>query len=318
MIVVIFSDVHGILQSLRQFATDIEALEIDSENYIVDALWCLGDLVGYGKQPLQVVDAMPRFLARYPGSVCLRGNHDQGVLDIRDGKDTSIMVGESSINNLPFGVGGLIILRQHAKHLKPNHFAFLEGLALRMEPLPGFLVAHGQYDSANDDHTLWEYTTKTEAAQRWQFEKVMQNRASHNGSTPLRMIAVGHYHLPGLWCWDRDADTVDAIVDDAVWAETWYEFDDLASTPLLINPGSISLPRTHTENVIPRFASYVVLDIADDGNAARVSFRRHFYPTDPLIGENGKIGPGYTMGEVLREQISRCSLERRAELEGEI
>ena len=41
----------------------------------VDAIWCLGDLVGYGPRPNECTAAVSR-----AASVCLVGNHDLGVL----------------------------------------------------------------------------------------------------------------------------------------------------------------------------------------------------------------------------------------------
>jgi len=46
---------------------------VDAEG--ADELWCLGDLVGYGARPDEVVQ-----LVRERASVCLAGNHDLGVL----------------------------------------------------------------------------------------------------------------------------------------------------------------------------------------------------------------------------------------------
>ena len=66
MRVLVISDIHANVVAL-------EAVLADAPAY--DAVWCLGDLVGYGPNPNECV-ARVRTL---PGLVCLLGNHDQAV-----------------------------------------------------------------------------------------------------------------------------------------------------------------------------------------------------------------------------------------------
>ena len=70
--VAVLSDVHGNLPALRAVLAEIEGEG-------VDAVWCLGDLVGYGAQPDECVA-----LAREACDVCLVGNHDLVVLGCLD------------------------------------------------------------------------------------------------------------------------------------------------------------------------------------------------------------------------------------------
>ena len=67
--IAVLSDVHGNLPAFRAVLEDIDSAD-------VDAVWCLGDLVGYGAQPDECVE-----LAAERCPVCLAGNHDLGVLD---------------------------------------------------------------------------------------------------------------------------------------------------------------------------------------------------------------------------------------------
>ena len=68
MRVAVISDIHGNLHALE---TVLAA--IDDER--PDALWCLGDLVGYGPRPNECT---ARVAER--ANVCLVGNHDLGVI----------------------------------------------------------------------------------------------------------------------------------------------------------------------------------------------------------------------------------------------
>ncbi len=72
MRVAIFSDIHGNLQALDAVLADIDAQR-------PDAIYCLGDLVGYGANPNEVADKVRR--GDYP---TVMGNYDDGVGFDRD------------------------------------------------------------------------------------------------------------------------------------------------------------------------------------------------------------------------------------------
>ena len=69
MKVAIISDIHGNMDAFRQVLKDIEASGID-------AVVCLGDNVGYGPEPEQVIREV-----RERNIPCVMGNHEQAVLD---------------------------------------------------------------------------------------------------------------------------------------------------------------------------------------------------------------------------------------------
>jgi putative phosphoesterase len=65
--VTIFGDIHGNLPALEAVLTDMEARELS-------LLYCLGDLVGYGIFPNEVIE-----MIRERNIPTLMGNYDQGV-----------------------------------------------------------------------------------------------------------------------------------------------------------------------------------------------------------------------------------------------
>jgi len=69
MRVAIISDIHGNLDAFRQVLNDIEASGIN-------AVVCLGDNVGYGPEPEQVIRQV-----RERNIPCVMGNHEKAVLD---------------------------------------------------------------------------------------------------------------------------------------------------------------------------------------------------------------------------------------------
>jgi predicted phosphodiesterase len=71
MAILVISDIHANL-------TALEAVLADAGE--VDAVWCLGDLVGYGPDPNACVER----IRSLPNLICLMGNHDAAVLDQLD------------------------------------------------------------------------------------------------------------------------------------------------------------------------------------------------------------------------------------------
>src|SRR5437660_10094991 len=64
----IISDIHSNLEALTAVLDDAEAHDVDE-------IVCLGDVVGYGPSPIEVVD-----LVRERASACVRGNHDEALV----------------------------------------------------------------------------------------------------------------------------------------------------------------------------------------------------------------------------------------------
>ena len=63
----LISDIHSNVESLEAVLADIRAQGVTE-------VFCLGDLVGYGPNPREVIDEIIKC------KVCLLGNHDQGAL----------------------------------------------------------------------------------------------------------------------------------------------------------------------------------------------------------------------------------------------
>ena len=68
MRVAVISDIHANLHALEAVLAAIETAG-------VDALWCLGDTVGYGPRPNECCD-----LVREASSLALVGNHDLAAI----------------------------------------------------------------------------------------------------------------------------------------------------------------------------------------------------------------------------------------------
>lgn len=67
MNIALFSDIHANLPALESFFKDVE-------NRKADAIYCLGDLVGYNVWPNEVINEI-----RKRGIPTIAGNYDQGI-----------------------------------------------------------------------------------------------------------------------------------------------------------------------------------------------------------------------------------------------
>jgi len=151
MRVAVISDVHGNYHALAAVLD-----QVDSER--VDAVWCLGDTVGYGPLPNECCDSVAEHAA-----ICLVGNHDLVVL------------GDLSVSD--FNDEAAAAARWTAGVLTQRSRDFLQRLAPAAE-VDGVDLFHA---SARDP--IWEYVLTEEAA-RGTLER---------SDAPL--VLVGHSHV---------------------------------------------------------------------------------------------------------------------------
>ncbi|MEJ7717361.1 MAG: metallophosphoesterase family protein [Thermoleophilaceae bacterium] len=149
--VAIISDVHGNLPAFR-------AVLEDAERVGVDALWCLGDLVGYGAQPDECVA-----LARRRCDRCLLGNHD--------------LVALGRLDVTTFSPNAAIAATWTAERLGVEARDYLSGLATH-EPDPPIGLFH-----ASPRDPVWEYVLSTMQA------------GGCMDAMDARMGAIGHSHV---------------------------------------------------------------------------------------------------------------------------
>jgi predicted phosphodiesterase len=162
MRVAVISDVHANYHALEAVLEQIDAAR-------VDAVWCLGDTVGYGPRPNECCERVEARADR-----CLVGNHDLvalGELNVSDFNDeaAAAAVWTSSV-------------------LTPESRVFLESLR-PVGQAEGVDLYHA---SARDP--VWEYVLTEEAA-RATFEL-----------SPAPLILVGHSHV--ALALTRDGDNV--------------------------------------------------------------------------------------------------------------
>ncbi len=147
----IISDIHANLPALEAVLADIERAG-------VDAIWCLGDVVGYGAQP----DECSALVAERC-ELCLVGNHDLAVL------------GELDVS--AFSPAAAAAVRWTSEVAKPETLDFLRGL----EPSDETRAVALYHASPRDP--VWEYVLWPDQA------------AECIGIQASRVSLVGHSHV---------------------------------------------------------------------------------------------------------------------------
>jgi predicted phosphodiesterase len=201
----IISDIHGNLEALRAVLEDI-----DRER--VDAIVCLGDVVGYGPNPCECVK-----LVRDRCNLVLLGNHDQGALfdpdGFNSGAERAIRWTRTQLefhDRLPRNAKNMLtdflgeLPRTHAE----GDLLFVHGSARR--PLDEYVFPEDIYDPLKISHIF-------ELVGRYCFQ--------------------GHTHIPGVFTTGPEflAPTVPAGDREAVI--------ELPRHKAMINVGSVGQPR---------------------------------------------------------------------------
>jgi predicted phosphodiesterase len=150
MRIAVLSDIHGNLPALEAV---LEALRP------YDAVWQLGDIVGYGPQPDEVV---ARLMAE--NAIGVRGNHDSAAI--------------GALDTDSFNDDARAAVEWTAKQINPETRRWLEALPLRSIDGP-FTLVHG---SPRDP--TWEYVYSSTIAR------------ANLSAFDTQHCLVGHTHVP--------------------------------------------------------------------------------------------------------------------------
>jgi len=192
----ILSDIHSNLTALE---TALKAAQGRWQKAV-----CLGDLVGYGPDPNEVIDRI-----RSLGALTIRGNHDKAV---------SGAVEADEFN--PIARNALLWTRQQ---LRPENREYLEKLPRGPVSVDGFSILHG---SVHDED---EYV----------FSPALAVDGLLNAPSPVSFF--GHTHLQGGFSL-RNGDLA-VLHFKPTGGNAFSPFTVEPGTTYLLNPGSIGQPR---------------------------------------------------------------------------
>jgi predicted phosphodiesterase len=152
MRVAVISDIHGNLHALEAVLAEIERAQ-------PDALWCLGDHVGYGPRPNECCEAV-----RVQADLALVGNHDL------------LALGKTVLED-DFNPDAAAAARWTRGVLDQQALRFLDGLE------PAAKTAEAELFHASPRDPVWEYVLSGETALA----------ALELTSAPI--VLVGHSHV---------------------------------------------------------------------------------------------------------------------------
>lgn len=197
MRILIVSDVHSNLVALDTVVSDAESDEA------IDAVWSLGDNVGYGPQPSEVLARL-----RELNTTVIAGNHDRAATGA---------IGVEDFN--PVAAAAALWTRDR---LTDDESSYLDTLPEVTNPQDTFTIVHGSLR-----YPIWEYLYSYESAR------------GHLALQETPFSCVGHTHVPMLVVEDENAAHGCELyrLDDG----QTVELEDGAT--LVINPGSVGQPR---------------------------------------------------------------------------
>lgn len=214
----ILSDIHGNLEALNAVLEDIA-------RHSIEAIYCLGDLVGYGPNPRECVD-----LAR-PWKVVLQGIFDQAVLD-----DPS---------DLPFGENArrsLVWSRAELATPVPDPEAARQRWDFLRQRLPRHQEGDILFVHGSARNPLYEYVFPEDIYNQRKMERIF--------ALVERYCFQGHTHVPGIFVEQTPEDLYTFTSPDEV--DYNYRLDGRKT---LCNVGSVGQPRDGDWH-----ACYVLLD----------------------------------------------------------
>ncbi|MCB1058219.1 MAG: metallophosphoesterase family protein [Acidobacteria bacterium] len=192
----IVSDMHG---NWDAFECVLKAVDLAS----FDRILVLGDLVGYGGSPNEVVEAVRDLDGR---SVVIRGNHDKVVSGVDDG--------------INFNFAALTAARWTTRSLSDENLRFVRELPLGpVEVEPGTVICHG---SPLDEDA-------------YVFSDMDAREVFLSGDAWLTFF--GHTHIPCVFCQGDEGIEVGLLRGK----HGRLQLDP--NQRYLINPGSIGQPR---------------------------------------------------------------------------
>ena len=218
--IAIISDIHGNRVALEQVLRDCEVRN-------VDAIFCLGDVVGYGPEPSECVS-----LVRANCKLCIRGNHEDALLHPETMKGWNVVA-----------KAGIAFAR---RTMSADALAFIGSLPSSFAISETILGVHDSPVPSEDGMSYLR--TKQDAAEAF-------------GWFSERFCVIGHTHVPSCFV-TRVKTARDTIGLDDVDERPLISNDGRSTVDLprlgrvIINPGSVGQPRDRD----PR-ASYAVIDL---------------------------------------------------------
>lgn len=280
MRIAVLSDIHA-----NAFALDAVLKHAHKQG--IDRIWVLGDVVGYGPDPMTTIAFLKEQV-----DVWVPGNHDAGLVGL--------------LIRLSFNPHAQIALDSNLRLLQ-NHRSDLltwfqdnfpkeeQWVQHRTLDNSHFVLVHGSLRRSDGPKEYLMMYLKPWMRREACLELQFLLRSNHKDDAGHAYLLVGHTHVPCLCCWDQSLPVTQNPGDAIRYPRiTWGEPLPLPDPPSLINPGSVGQPRDGDTR-----ASYVLLDTAE----RTITFHRVEYPIRKTKQAMAKLG----FPDFLRSRLSHAN-----------
>lgn len=239
----IISDLHSNLSALEAVFNDIDVF---SQEVRIDEIFCLGDIIGYGCQPVEVLNLLSK---RVENKNIIRGNHEEiywGNLSEDVDYKALLMISYNKFlidqNDLARELmQSLALTTPEYKSLKKGRF--------------NIMLSHNGPDAEYTNYRLpWNVEVLLPSLFREFQEANKPERSfwSFLSKKPRNLFFFGHTHFPTLFSIEKEDGS-----GKAIWSKPKLSFkEDFSDSEfILINPGSVGYPRDGNPK-----ASYMIVD----------------------------------------------------------
>jgi len=295
MRIAVISDIHANLHAL-------EAVLEDIERHKVDGVWCLGDMIGRGYEPVRCARKLIRlYRAQLPihQQAWLVGNHEKRLLNPNTGfldKGMSTTSGADNINMMRMILEHQMRLFDDDGKANADIRTWFESLPTYREPLFGHIyLSHGFYALCDDGQVDVENTYKAYPFDDANMTEMLSRLVDLRGVTH-GLVMNGHTHVSRLLVWNPETRRAENIKQHDV--ENGHDFD-LTQQLVYVNVGSVGFPRAW-ETYDDLCPTYVLLQSDDDTfNHVHLTYRHVQYETP--VSDIPKTYP-----EAYRRELLRC------------
>lgn len=157
MLIAVLSDIHANREALEAVLAAIQ--ELGSDRLVI-----LGDLVGYGADPVWCTERCMELADR--GAVILRGNHDQAVFD----------------HTVQMNSAASLAMEWTRRQLGTEARAFLASLPLEVR----------------EEDRLYVHAEAC-APEQWRYIQCKEDAAAHMSACDAHLSFCGHVHIPAIY-----------------------------------------------------------------------------------------------------------------------
>ena len=257
----LISDIQSNLEAFRSTLQDIEKQQVDK-------ICCLGDLVGYGPNPVECVDLILSLKKKGKLEVCLPGNHDQAAI---------------------FGAEGFNYMAQDAIEWTGD---CLERSGAKASDRLDFLgeITQPQSRFFQKDELLFVHGSPRNFLNEYVFEedvedfKKLEDIFSYvSKKFSAKYCFMGHTHVPGVFVNNKDGGRYEYHSPKDIQDSFGGKYK-LGSEMLLVNVGSVGQPRDGNPQ-----SCYVILDYEPGGSDNYLEYKRVEYDVAKTVGEFERV-----------------------------